>query len=183
MTEKDIPDSRVLIRRPLEKDMDRINEILNKSVVDSVTGAPIKEEILMISGYLSSFINGESSHRHYVVEEDEFGKVAGIMGITAPDEEMKSFAENPDETLELVNAFVDPLVRGQGVGKKLVLALEQEALLRGATEIVVNSGPRYEKTGHPFWNSTYGNPHVLKDRYGEGRDAMVWHHKITDSQP
>lgn len=45
-------------------------------------------------------------------------------------------------TAELKRMYVDPSVRGQGVGRSLVAALEQEARLLGVGRVVLETGTR-----------------------------------------
>jgi putative acetyltransferase len=45
-------------------------------------------------------------------------------------------------TAELKRMYVDPTVRGRGIGRALVQALESEARLLGATKIVLETGTR-----------------------------------------
>lgn len=60
-----------------------------------------------------------------------------------------------ETTAELKRMYVDPSVRGQGIGRALVEALEREARLLGVTRIVLETGTRlarairlYEATGY-----------------------------------
>jgi len=48
------------------------------------------------------------------------------------------------ETAELKRMYVVPAVRGQGVGRALVEALEREARLLGMTKVVLETGTRLE---------------------------------------
>jgi putative acetyltransferase len=45
-------------------------------------------------------------------------------------------------TAELKRMYVDPVVRGQGIGRALVEALEREARLLGMTKVVLETGTR-----------------------------------------
>jgi len=47
-----------------------------------------------------------------------------------------------EATAELKRMYVDPSVRGQGIGRALVEALEREARLLGVTRIVLETGTR-----------------------------------------
>jgi GNAT superfamily N-acetyltransferase len=46
------------------------------------------------------------------------------------------------QTAELKRMYVDPRVRGQGVGRALVQSLEQEALALGVARVVLETGVR-----------------------------------------
>jgi putative acetyltransferase len=47
-----------------------------------------------------------------------------------------------EATAELKRMYVDPSVRGRGIGRALIEALEREARLLGATRIVLETGTR-----------------------------------------
>ena len=47
-----------------------------------------------------------------------------------------------DTTAELKRMYVDPLVRGQGIGRALVESLELEARMLGVTSLVLETGKR-----------------------------------------
>lgn len=47
-----------------------------------------------------------------------------------------------EATAELKRMYVDPSVRGRGIGRALVEVLEREARLLGATRIVLETGTR-----------------------------------------
>jgi putative acetyltransferase len=47
-----------------------------------------------------------------------------------------------EATAELKRMYVDPSVRGRGIGRALVAALEREARLLGMTKIVLETGTR-----------------------------------------
>lgn len=66
---------------------------------------------------------------------------------------------------------------GNGIGTALVQALEETARQKGFTEVVLNSGPRYENTGWGFYDKLPGfrRAGVAVQFYGEGGDAPVWH--------
>ena len=48
-------------------------------------------------------------------------------------------------TAELKRMYVDPSVRGRGIGRALVEALEREAQLLGVTKVVLETGTRLER--------------------------------------
>ena len=47
-----------------------------------------------------------------------------------------------EATAELKRMYVDPSVRGRGIGRELVEALEREARMLGITQVVLETGTR-----------------------------------------
>jgi len=149
-----------------------LRPVLNTTVRDSETGYVLQGEITDI---LNSVHSSSFNHRQYVVARQiSDGTVLGMMGLQRPDDAMQTFAmtERPGE---LINAYVMSGHRQAGIGSRLVKHLAHEASSAGYSELVVNSGPRYMKTGWPFWNRMFGAPvGMAEDYYGEGYHAMVW---------
>lgn len=117
--------------------------------------------------------NGQGGRTYFVAEDANDG-VVGIMGMREPEERMLAFkvTESP---VEIINAFVSPAHRRTGIGRALVARIENEARQKGCTELVLNSGPRYQFTGWAAWNKIFGDPvTIAKDYYGEGWSAPVW---------
>lgn len=180
----------VSTRTPSLEDLDSLKTILEKSLIDAENGQPITDEIESVLERISLSIESSESPIRYRVAESSDGQILGVMGITRPDEDMAQYAHTPETCVELVNAFVDPSIRKTGAGRRLVEDLLADAKEKGATEVVVNSGPRYKQTGWPFWakviskkndveNEGYGETALLIEKYGkdlDGKslDAMVW---------
>jgi len=190
MTENYIEPPKITSREPKLEDIDSLRSILERSLIDSETGSPITEEIQSTLDRVTGFISDEETPFRYLIAQSADGTIIGMMGLTRPDEEMSAYANDPAAAVELVNAFVDPEIRKSGAGKKLVEDLLTQARANGAKEVVVNSGPRYRETGWAFWarvmsdvkdeeRKGYGETALLKDRYGEGLDAMVWRKDIA----
>jgi len=67
-----------------------------------------------------------------------------------------------------------------GIGRALAGFLEKRAGSEDRTELLVNSGRRYRRTGWPFWTRMYGQPiAVAEDYYGPLYDAMIWRKALT----
>ena len=107
------------------------------------------------------------------------------MGVRPPDERMLPFAQT-DNPLELVNAYVSRKRRKQGVGTALIKKLEEFALAQGATEIFLNSGPRYRKSGWEFYDKVGYKRVALAEGYYQDEegsyDAPVWS-KVLSNNP
>ena len=154
-------------------DLEHIRPILEHWIRDGETHQPLTEEINHTLTTIAESIQGENA-RTYTVAVDEHGKVMGLMGMVPPGDDMRAFTTTANP-IEFVNAYVAPAARGKGVGGSLAQNLEGRAIQAGHTEIVVNSGPRYQHTGWDFWTRLYGEPvAVQKDLYGPGNDAPVW---------
>ncbi|HMS50287.1 MAG TPA: GNAT family N-acetyltransferase [Candidatus Saccharibacteria bacterium] len=162
------------IIRPVQTDdLPALRPILEQCMVQHETGILQENEVIEALDSVEQSLQGANS-RQYVVAEDTAGVVVGMMGLDVPEGAMQELAatENP---AEIVNAYVSADTRFSGTGKALVARLEETARAEGRTELLVNSGPRYEKSGWRFWTSMFGEPiHELKDYYGPGYRAMVW---------
>jgi len=166
-----------LIRPARLEDLAAIRPILERWVFDRETGTPLPDEVDDVMRGIQGGIDG-TLDRTYVVAEDPEGQVVGLMGLIPVSEKMVAFTTSPNAG-ELINADIADNQRRKGVGRALKNTLEAIAMSRSYDEIVVNSGPRYESTGWPFWEKMYG-PHVgiAKDLYGPGGDARVWRHAL-----
>jgi GNAT superfamily N-acetyltransferase len=162
------------IIRPVQADdLPALRPILEQCMVQHETGILQEDEVVEVLDSLNQSLQGANG-RQYVVAEDTGGAVVGMMGLDVPEGAMQELAatENP---AEIINAYVSADSRFSGTGKALVARLEEMAWSSGKTELLVNSGPRYEKIGWRFWTSMFGEPiHELKDYYGPGYRAMVW---------
>jgi GNAT superfamily N-acetyltransferase len=166
-----------VIRPPEHQDIDSLRPLLESWVVDSSTGLPISDEIDGVLTAVRDSIDGKND-KLYVFAEDTEGNVSGIMGLVPTSDEMKPYTSG--NAVEIINAYISPDSRRQGTGTFLLEQLFTHAKDNGITEIVVNSGPRYQESGWPFWNKHFGNPvAVQKDHYGPGCDAPIWHKQLS----
>lgn len=90
-----------------------------------------------------------------------------MMGLQTPGETMKSFAVT-DNPAEIINAYVAYDQRGMGTGRSLVKHLEELASQKGYKEVILNSGPRYMRSGWPFWRRIYGEPAGVAKNFYDG---------------
>jgi ribosomal protein S18 acetylase RimI-like enzyme len=163
------------IVRPLkDEDLEAIRPILETWVRDSGTGQILPEEVEEDLEFMRKSVRSENP-RSYLVAEDTDGTAIGIVGFMPPSDRMKEFAITPNPA-ELINAYVAKESRaGRGVGSALVRGLEMTAKTKGHTEIVLNSGPRYQKTAWGFYDQLPGFQRVgiAEKLYGD-RNAPVW---------
>jgi GNAT superfamily N-acetyltransferase len=97
------------------------------------------------------FLNGDQT-TVLALDGDKIAGCASISHITI----MPTFSHPTGKRAHLMNVYSDPDYRGQGIAKKMVTMLIDEAWNRGATEISLDATkmgrPLYEKLG--FYNST-----------------------------
>ena len=158
-------------------DLHYLKPILETWIVDRDTGEPLPLEV---EGYLRRMGNSiyDSNGYSYIVAINEDGEAIGVMGIRAPEEKMMEYASTSYPS-ELVNAYVSQdYIKKKGIGRALVNALVELATVMGHTEIILNSGPRYEDSW-AFYDNVFG-PRVntaigmYPDKNGEGGDAPIW---------
>lgn len=171
-------DDALTIRELQLQDVEGLTPILEEWVRDSDTGEVIEAEVADIKSKMLGSLTGEIDDRQYLVAE-QGGKVLGVIGVTHPGELMREHAttENP---LEIVNLFVARESKRGGVGTRLLEDAFLFAEYIGATEAMVNSGPRYEDAWK-FYDAKFGGRlTTLKDHYGPGLDAPVWSKKLKE---
>lgn len=158
------------------KDIDKLKPILEAHVRDDETRESIQAEIDEIQAYMHGGKDRFGRIRKYFVARDDKQNILGCVAITEPEPIMLShFSTTPDESMELVNAFVsDSVFRGGGVGKALFNTACNFAKEKGKKQIILNSGPRYKKSWG-FYDRVYDqNRGFLIDHYGKGRSAKTW---------
>jgi len=119
----------------------------------------------------------EGATKHMFVAETKSGRVIGMMGLSEKLKEALMKYAKTDNPCELIVAYVDPNYQGgHGVGTVLINANQELARSLGKKEILLESGPRHELTGYPFYDKQPGFSRVgkIKDFYGEGLDTVVW---------
>lgn len=167
------------VRNLQEADLASIKPILEDWLIDRETGNPVPEEVEEDLGIMRASLTGDNERKYFVAEEA--GKVIGVIGTTPPRESMMGFAQSQNP-IELVNAYVSRDERaGRGVGRALVKGAEDEARANGATELILNSGPRYETTAWGFYDNLPGFSRVgvAENFYGEGVNAPVWSKRLS----
>lgn len=165
--------SPAVVRELREADMESLRPILAQWIRDRDSGEVLEDEITSVLEAMRASTTGHNG-RLYLVAEGAEGQMAGVMGMAEPGSDMRAFATT-ERPIEFINAYIDQEQRGKGVGRQLAEGLEARAVAAGHTEIIVNSGPRYQESGWAFWTKLYGEPADLqKDYYGVGGDAPVW---------
>ena len=160
-----------VIRLIREEDIPQLQPILETWIRDSKTHELVRDEVAGLMEAMRLSIDGKND-RVYLVAEASDKQIVGVMGFKNPDDTMRAFAKTHNPA-ELINAYVAQ--RGTGVGTTLIRGIEAEASMRGYTEIILNSGPRYRETGWDFYNNQPGYEQVgfVKGMYKTG-DAPVW---------
>lgn len=167
------------IRPLLKEDLPRLKPIIETFVRDSETNEIYEDEVKDTLLAMEQSVGGLNARTYYVAEHE--GRVLGVMGTKIPDTRMLKYAQTDNPT-EVINAFVAEEHRaGSGVGTALWNRIVSDSQVKGFKEIVVNSGPRYEKTGWPFWDKKMGaRLEPAKNYYGPGIDAPVWRKSLIN---
>lgn len=163
------------IRELRESDLESLKPILETWVRSRNTGELIPGEVVEDLQRMRESCQVGNDMTYFVAEEG--GVVIGVIGMKPPSERMREFSTT-GRPIELVNAYVAKDHRaGRGVGRALIAKLEEEARGRGYTEIILNSGPRYEHTGWIFYDKLTGFERIgiAVKLYGDDGDAPVWH--------
>lgn len=171
-----LPSDHIEISLLKETDIDQFSPILEAHVRDRTTGEVLTSEINEIKGYMRGVEDENGRTRSYFVARDKMGKVLGCMAYSTPDPDMiKHFQlENPDENIELLNAFVSPeIFRGGGVGRKLLQKIIGEGKILGKRQLLINSGPRYQKSWG-FYDKFAEQTDYIQNKYEEGGHAKTW---------
>ncbi|MFA6270716.1 MAG: GNAT family N-acetyltransferase [Candidatus Paceibacterota bacterium] len=171
-----LPSDHIEISPLKETDIDQFNLILEAHVRDRITGEVLTSEIKEIKGYMRGELDEYGRERHYFVARDKMGKVLGCMAYSIPDPDtIKHFqVDNPNENIELLNAFVSPeIFRGGGIGNKLLQKIISEGKRLGKKQLLINSGPRYQKSWG-FYDKFAEQADFIQNKYGEGGHAKTW---------
>jgi hypothetical protein len=159
---------------------EQLRDVLMSTVVNPITREPVVDEIEDILATLP--IAEETMANKYSVVALGTGSraVLGTMSLIEPDAVMRSFAPG-DDPIEITNAYVGQ--RKSGIGSALVRHLEAKARTDGHSDIVLVSGPRFRRSGWPFWRKMYGEPAGVAELYFENTyDGMVWHKALASKK-
>lgn len=182
MSQKERPSQLQVEIRPLqESDIDQFEPILTAHVWDRRTDEVLTDEIEAIKGYMRGEKDEYGRVRTYIVAKDQAGKVIGCMAYAIPDPDMvKHFQlENPEDSIELLNAFVSPDVfRGSGVGRQLLAAICEAGRQEAKKQLLIHSGPRYQESWGFYDKMTDEHTGYIENKYGEGRHAKTWRKEL-----
>ena len=160
-------------------DLLSLRPALETAICHPFTREVITDEVEQVMTAVRESADG-LGNRFYAIAQTSGGIAVGVMGLQSPDPAMRIYTTTVNP-IEITNAYLDRDLRGQHVGTKLVSYLELVAREQGNTEIVLNSGPRYARSGWPFWRKTYGDPvAIAKNYYGPRYDAMIWRKLLSD---
>lgn len=183
MDKEKILSSQIEIQPLKHDDIELFDPILRAHVRDSETGELIEGEIDAIKKYMQGGTDEYGRVRKYLVAKDTTsGQVLGCMAYATPDPDMVAHfqLDHVDDSIELLNAFVSPEVfRGGGVGRKLLEAVCLAGENEGKQQLVVHSGPRYEKSWGFYDKMAGENTGFIQNKYGEGRHAKTWRIKLS----
>ena len=154
----------MLMRQARVADRDAVRPIVEQWVRGRLSGRLLRNEVEAILGSV-----GAPETWHAVAIDAP--PVLGVMGLTAPRPDAARYART-ERPGQVVNAFVDRSWRGRGVGSSLRRSVEDRAIATGLTELLVRSGPRYERSGWDFWSARYGEPVTIE--HADRGNTAVW---------
>jgi ribosomal protein S18 acetylase RimI-like enzyme len=164
------------IRRLRAQDLSSVERILRIWVRDSPSSPPLANEVNEHLALMTGSLVEDRGYRYLVAVTDDDEEIVGVVGMRPPSREMQRFAIT-HRPVEMINAYVDTNQRnGRGVGTALVRELEHLARESGYSEMILNSGPRYSRTGWGFFDSLdgYDRRGLARNLYGKGGHAPVW---------
>lgn len=163
---------------PLDpSDIEHFDPILRRFVRDRDTGQIVETEIQNIKKYMAGGIDQEYGRtRKYFVAKTQDGRILGCMALTTPDPDMvRHFNTTPEESIELVNAFVDPeFYRGGGIGRRLFEHLCVQAHSAGKKFLILNSGPWYKDSWGFYDRMCDQNCGFIIGKFGPDGNANTW---------
>jgi len=160
-----------------ESDIDQFDSILISHVRDSSTDEVIMDEVSEIKQYMRGATDEYGLRRTYLVARDQNGKVVGCMAYATPDPDMINHfnIEGRDNSIELLNVFVSTdIFRGGGIGRKLINAICAAGKSEGKKQLLIHSGPRYQKSWGFNDKVTDQECGFIENKYGTGRHAKTW---------
>lgn len=168
------------IKPLVQQDIEKFDSIFRQHLRDQTTGEILEDEIAEIKDYMMGNKDDYGRLRKYFVAKFN-DRVLGCMAYTTMDPDMvQHFPDlKPEDSIELVNAFVDSEVfRGGGVGRKLFDSLCDRARAENKKYLTVNSGPRYQDSWGFYDHLCDENRGFIVDKFGKGRDANTWLKKL-----
>ncbi|MDO8341194.1 MAG: GNAT family N-acetyltransferase [Candidatus Woesebacteria bacterium] len=153
------------IRKPKEKDLSKIREILaqwNDQEYTEIYFTRIKNEI---SGQT------EFNMKFWVATDDE--EVLGIIGLCDLSPDLLSFAKTPKPG-QLKILYIDNKDRGKGIGKTLTQFVEKEASKNDYEELLVKSSEIYKNTAWGFYEKMSYKPVGLIDNKDNIKKSKIF---------
>jgi len=163
--------------RPLaDDDLEDVKLVLENWLRNMLTGEILADEVSSDLKWMEDSLKGVND-KIFVVAEDK-GRVIGVMGLSEPDKRMIPLTQT-SSPVELITAYVAREHKGRGVGKALIRNLESKAKEMGHTEIILNSGIRYRRSGWGFYDKVDYDKAGTIENYYDGRwPTQVWRKEI-----
>jgi len=112
----------------------------------------------------------------YLVVRDPGGRAVGIMGFAEVAPNLASWRSSPgNRAAGLAAVFLSPDIRGEGLGRSLLMALFDGARKGGWTEMIWTSNHRYRETAWRFYTKMAGEPvGTIEGFFEQGVTTPVW---------
>ena len=132
----------MVIKKPKEEDLDKIVAILSQWTK--------KAEVDKYLRRISNEIDGKTEFNQQFWVAKQNNQVLGVGGLADPLPKVLPLSKTKSPG-EIKILYIDQRSQGQGVGRKLVTFLEEEAQNQGYTELLVRSAQKYKDTGWGFY--------------------------------
>lgn len=156
------------VEKPKVSDLENIKKILTSWTDETEVDKYIARIIAEINGHTEFNL-------HFWVAKDE-EKTVGIIGLCDPLPKILKFAKS-QKSGEIKILYLDPAVRGKGVGKLLESFIEKEAAGEGYKELLIRSAERYRETAYGFYEKMGFNKVGLVEG-GESSEPMQVFEKL-----
>ena len=128
--------------KPTLEDLHKITEIMSFWVEE--------DEVEKYIERIKNEIEGKTEFNiHFWVVKDN-DEVVGVTGLCDPLPNILKFAKTKYPG-ELKILYLDPNSRGKGIGRKLLVFIENEARKQGYKEILIRSAKRFRDTAYGFY--------------------------------
>ncbi len=164
LTQEDLADSRI------------IEEILSHWVVKPGTRSTNVEEVTRFLQAMADSVAGKNE-RKYIVAQTKWKQIVGILGYMPVSDKLSKFAVLSDSR-EIINVYADPYFIGSGVGKALLLRVEQEIKKKGFNTAILISSPRFMKSWPIYEKLGYRLVHVDEGTYNNQTGSHIYRKEI-----
>ncbi|QFT89537.1 Acetyltransferase (GNAT) family protein [Bacillus sp. THAF10] len=171
------------IRRPTKEDVENLHQFFTIVITDTFQKEgigdqvyDIQQEIETKKAYIKSDLESGGNKRYFliatlhneIIASIEYGPVSELI--------IECTHGAFQDLIEVGTVFVHPNHQRQGIGVRMLEAMNQQLKKQGIREYCLDSG---YKTAQQIWQNMFGVPdYLMKDYWDEGFHHMIWKIKI-----